>query len=181
LQAVKWLVLLLACGCAALKPRPADPGLFLLKPADAGFSATLTQVVSVAKGVSASVDVMAVVEITPESVKLAALGPMGNRVLALEWDGQTLVEERDPSLPKDFPAQLILRDMMLAYWSQAAIQEALPTHWSLKFEKASRAFFKNGQEVIHIAFSGDPFKEPIDFEHKTLGYKLHIRQVESND
>ena len=131
MQSLKYVLagLLLICGCAGLKPRPADPGLFLLSPASAGFSTTLTQVISVAKGVSASVEVMAVVEISPESVKLAALGPMGNRVLSLDWDGKNLKQERDPTLPKDFPVELILRDMMLAYWTEASILEALPAHW----------------------------------------------------
>lgn len=172
---------LLAAGCASMKPRPSDPGLFLLKPADAGFSATLTQVLTVSKGVSASVDVMAVVEISPESVKLAALGPMGNRVLSLEWDGKKLKQERDLTLPKEFPAELILRDMMLAYWSEASLREALPSHWDLRIDKHRREFFKNGNSVIAITYFGDPFKDPIDFEHKALGYKLHIRQVDPNE
>jgi len=180
LQKLKWLALLLLSGCAASRPRPADPGLFLLKPAEAGFSATLTQVISVSKAGS-SVEVMAVVEISPESVKLAALGPMGNRVLSLVWDGKKLIQELDPSLSKDFPATLTLRDMMLAYWSQEAVSKALPARWAMKLSPGKREFFKDGNEVILISYSGDPFKDPIDFEHKALGYKLRIRQVAADE
>jgi hypothetical protein len=170
------LALLLLCGCAAFKPRPADPGLGLLPPADAGFSADLTQAITLTKGGQA-VEVMAVVEISPQAVKLAVLSPLGNRVLSLDWDGKTLKQERDPSLPKEFPAELILRDLQLALWAEEPLRRHLPRRWSLRAMPGRREFFKDGQSVISISTTDGV----TEFDHAALGYHLHIQPVKNDD
>ncbi len=171
---------LLVGACAAFKPRPADPGLRLLAPAEAGFSATLTQALTFSRG-EASMDALAVAEIGPERVKLAVLSPLGNRVLALDWDGKDLKVERDPSLPAQFPAELILRDLQLAYWDAAALRKHLPRAWRLEADAAHRSFFEGRAEAIRIDYEGDPLKAPLEFKHRNYKYQLSIRPVKDDD
>jgi hypothetical protein len=169
------MVLLLICmGCAAAKPRPSDPGLFLLKPADAGVTLELTQSLVFSKGETRS-ESLAAIEISPEAVAVVGLSPLGNRVLALRWDGTHYEEERDPSLPKDLPLKLILRDMMTAFWPADAVRAKLGKGWSLADEEGCRTLFDAGQAVIRIHYQGaDHWHSPALFEHLALGYKLEI-------
>lgn len=162
--------------CAALRPRPKDPGLTLLPPAGAGFTRTLTQTLTVHRG-EHTLQSLVVAQISPTSDRLVALGPLGNRVLTLVWDGKHLSQERDPSLPAEFPAQLVLRDLQLAYWTPASVRAGLPSGWTLEEGDHERVIKDEGEAVISIHFAGDPFKDSIDFEHKTLGYRLTIEQV----
>ena len=176
LTATGLCALLLLASCAALRPRPKDPGLTLLPPSGAGFTRTLTQSLTVHRGGQA-LQSLVVAEISPTSDRLVALGPLGNRVLTLVWDGVHLKQERDPSLPKAFPAELVLRDFQLAYWTPDAIRTGLPSGWTLEVGPHERTIKDEGEAVIAIHFAGDPFKDSIDFEHKTLGYRLTIEQV----
>jgi hypothetical protein len=146
--------ILLLTSCAVLTPRPADPGLFLVAPSAAAKQASLSQ-----------------------SVRVAALGPMGNRILMLEWDGKDYKEERDPHLPQDFPAKVVLRDLTLALFPAQAVRKALPSSdWSLQEKPRARELLLDGKPVIHIDYStDDPWNSIIHFRHLTLGYQLEIQ------
>lgn len=172
------LLACLAAGCAAFKPRPADPGLFLLAPLDAQVELTVTQQLKFSKG-GQHFETLAVIELSREMLSMAALGPLGNRMLALRWDGKTLEQERDPSLPADLPLQLILRDLQLALWPAESVQAAIKAKfWSLEDLGSKRILSKNGMEVVRITFgSGDRWHSTILFEHLTLGYRLEIQPL----
>jgi hypothetical protein len=162
-------------GCAALRPRPEDPGLSLLPPSEAGFTRTLTQAVTVRRG-DRSIQTTVVAELGRDADRLVVLGPLGSRVLTLVWDGRHLSQTRSPELPDDFPGELVLRDLQLCYWSPESIRKALPGGWSLALAPGTRSVLHEGRPVIDIRFQGDRFLAPISLTHRTLGYALSIRQ-----
>jgi hypothetical protein len=182
LAAATLLALLPGCrDFPSLRALPKDPGLFLLKPADAGFEATLNQSITISHGEN-SVELQAVVEVSKDSVTMVALGPFGNRVLSIVYDGRDIQEWRDPSLPQELPSKLILRDLQLAYWSPAAVSDALPKGWSLKVMPKRRSVSYEDMPMIGIDFKGDHFKDRLVFTHRGLGYKLVIEALDdSND
>ena len=171
------LLLLSLGGCAALKPRPADPGFFLLPPSAAGVSLTLTQQLGFSHG-AARFDALAVVEISSQAVALAGLGPFGNRMLSLRWDGAKLESEIDASLPRQLPARLILRDLQLVYWPAETVSSSLPPEWSLRQSQSGRELLHDGTVVISIRYQGDRFRDPVEFEHKSAGYKIAVKTLE---
>jgi hypothetical protein len=168
------VALALSAGCAAIKPTPEDPGLFLLQPKDAGLSISLSQSITLRKG-PRIFEALAAVEVAPDHVSLAALGPLGNRMLALRWDGKTLEQEKDPSLPPELPLGLILRDLQAAFWPAGAVRGGLPKGWTLDETPLQRQLSLDGRPVLRIRYAGaDHWHSALHFEHLGLGYSLDI-------
>ena len=171
-----------ASACAAIAARPADPGLFLIAPSAAGRVVSVAQAVRVEhEGGAEPFETLAAVELDRHWLRVAALGPLGNRVLFLEWDGNVFHEERDPHLPAQFPSKLVLRDLELALFPAAAVRAALPSRaWSLVDGPRHRELRLDGKPVIAIDYSADdPWKSDVHFRHFTLHYQLEIHPVDS--
>jgi hypothetical protein len=171
------LGLALVVSCARVGPSDKDPGLFLLSPATAGFVGRLIEDTALTTD-GHTVNATVLVEVTPQVVKLAVLSPLGARLLSLQWDGTHLAKSVDPSLPKDFPAELVLRDFQLARWPAEVVRHALPKSWTLQELPDARVLSHDGKERIHIGFTRDREAEAVAFEHRGLGYRvdLHVRQ-----
>lgn len=171
-----------ASACAAIAPRPTDPGLFLIAPSAAGRVVSVEQAVRVEhEGGTEPFETLAAVELDRHWLRVAALGPLGNRILFLEWDGKDFHEERDPHVPARFPAKLVLRDLELALFPAAAIRAALPSRsWSLVDAPRHRELSLDGKPVIAIDYSADdPWQSDVHFRHLALHYQLEIRPVDS--
>lgn len=125
-------------------------------------------------------DVTAIVQISSTSITVAGLGPLGNRLLLLRWDGSKLLREIDPSIPKGFPAEVVLRDIQLVYWPAEAVRQALPQSWDLRLSQGSRTFLNHGEESIAVRYLDESPKGVIEFENKAAGYKLIIHTLESS-
>ena len=177
----------LLAGCSTVAPRQepgpvrSDPGLFLLAPAAAGFEASLTHEVTFDRG-TAHFEGMAIVEVSSADVVLAGLSPFGTRMLSLRWDGKRLSQERDASLPKQLPLEIILRDIQLVFWPAAAIRSALPgMRWALSDEGRDRVLLEVGRPVVRIRFSSDDrLHADVEFEHLGLGYRLKIHPLQDD-
>jgi hypothetical protein len=172
------LCLFLGCAAAGTKARPRDPGLFLLAPSEAGAELSVTQSLSFSKGAS-HFEALAVLQVDRQAVTLVGLGPMGNRLLSLRWDGSRLDKERDPQLPKELPLELILRDVQLAYWPAEAVRRALPKGgWSLQDGERLRVLSQAGADIVRIRYQGaDRWHSATTFEHLGMGYRLDITPI----
>lgn len=173
--------LLILAACATLPLQPQDPGLFLLKPQDAGQSLDLSQNLSFQRG-KLGFEGLAELEIRPDHVALAGLSPLGNRIMSFRWDGDTFVEERDPSLPAQFPLKLILRDLQLAYWPAPSIEAALPGGWSLQENPREREILHAALPEIRIHYAdAEHWHHGLLFENLALGYQIRIDVAGDSD
>jgi len=130
----------------------------------------------------ASFEALTAVEIDPRWLRVAAVGPMGNRIMLLEWDGRSYQEERDPHVPAEFPLKVVLRDLELALFPAAAVRSGLPSSdWTLLERPRGRELLLDGTPVIRIEYStDDPYTSTIHFKHLTLGYQLEIRPADTD-
>jgi hypothetical protein len=168
--------------CAGFARRPADPGMFLIPPRAGGRDISVAQTVRVERAGAPPFEVLAAVELDARWLRVAALGPLGNRILLLEWDGSAYREERGPQMPADFPLQLVLRDLQLALFPASAVRQALPgPTWSLTETPYRRVLSLDRVPVIAIDYSArDHFRCKVSFRHLTLGYGIEIRPAESD-
>jgi hypothetical protein len=154
--------------------------MFLIPPRAAGRELSITQTVRLERAGAPAFEVLAAVELDAQWLRVAALGPLGNRLLLLEWDGSAYHEERDPQMPADFPLELILRDLQLASFPADAVRQALPSaKWFLSDTPYRRVLLLQREPVVVIDYSAaDHFRCNISFRHLTLGYRIEIRPVD---
>jgi hypothetical protein len=166
-------------GCVFFEPIPEDPGLALLPPAAAGRSLEISQDLHLQQG-SQGYDAVAALQLDAKELSLVVLGPMGNRMLSLHWDGQHLIEQRDPSLPPDLPLRAILRDLQYALFPAEAVRSLLPGGWQL-VEKGlaqgghQRSIRHHDKDVMTVVYDGpDPFAATLTLKNKGFGYAITV-------
>ncbi len=173
--------LFFALHCGAVAKRPEDPGLFLIHPAQGARELSVAQAVRIDRAEGQPFETLAAVELDRHWLRVAALGPLGNRILFLEWDGEQYHEERDPHLPQEFPSKLVLRDLQLSLFPASAIRKVLPADWILLESPRRRVLEHGGKPVIVIDYSADDrWLGTVTFQHLGVGYRLQIRAVESS-
>lgn len=114
-------------------------------------------------------------EVTPQSLRMVGLTPLGQRLITLRWDGQKLSEERDKHLPAQIQGERILSDLQLIYWPLAALRTALPANWRVQQDQSVRRVFAAEREIIKIeCATPDPWQGRCVFEHAVYGYRLTL-------
>lgn len=165
-----------------LPSRPNDPGLALLPPASAHRKIEISQQLRLERS-GQSFEALGALQLDDKELSLAVLGPLGNRMLSLRWDGKNLAEERDPTLPADLPLKAVLRDLQYALFPADAIRDILPGGWELTEESLAggrhrRNIRHNGLSVIIIVYEGeDPYLSALTLTHKTFNYSITVTPV----
>lgn len=171
--------LLLALGLLAACAPPASLEIPLgdVSPASFGGSVSLSQQITVeAPGTTRSLE--AVLAVTQERVDLVGLS-MGMRIIEVHLDGQGLTEKRNPLLPETVTGVRILRDVMLAYWPQAAIAAALPEGWRVEEAGSMRRVLQGDELVLEVEYPGEPrWKGHTRLTNHRLHYTLQIESEE---
>ncbi|MGS0742537.1 DUF3261 domain-containing protein [Glaciimonas sp. GG7] len=167
------LVATLMLGCASVKPaKPTRLGL-KLSPASLGVSIHLQQHLTVERhGRTDQLD--AALEVDPQHVTMVGLA-LGQRVLTLQYDGQTLQTWRHPMLPSQVRAEDVLEDMQLTLWPLAAIRQALPQGWSIAQQGLRRTLSLDDVPVAVIDYSNaSPWGGKVVLDNVRYHYKLTI-------
>ncbi|AZN36314.1 DUF3261 domain-containing protein [Iodobacter ciconiae] len=180
---MRGLIALLALlgGCASEATKMNLPALHLA-PAAFGGSVTLTQRLSVTPlpaGGALPKNLDALLEIDPEQVQLAGFA-LGQRILTISWNGQSLTSNRHALLPKEVDEQRVLRDVQLVYWPLAAVQAALPAGWVLSEEGNIRKLTLDQQNTITVRYHATPrWAGQAELENKLEHYRLVIDSKET--
>lgn len=183
-QPTRWgwgLILLVALatlsGCQLWRPLAPTPvpelPLLRLPPASLGTHLSLHQQLSVQHaGQNRQLEVL--LEIEPQQLQLAAMS-LGLQVLHLQFDGQTLTQQRHPLLPAQVDSARILRDLQLAYWPAAPLQAALPAGWRLVELPGQRQLWWQQQRVMQLDYSqAERWQGQIRLENLSQQYRLQI-------
>jgi len=117
-------------GCALLPQRP-PPILPLLAPQALGASRASQQVLHVAYGKQV-LTLQAALQAAPARDTLIAVGPFGQRVFTLDYDGSQIHAEVGTDLPDTLQPRQVLADVELALWPLDAWQHRLSgSGWTL--------------------------------------------------
>lgn len=173
-----------ACTTERMPPAHAELPLPELSPASFNGAVSLAQRLSFEhnNGQSAPGQMIeAMLEIDSSGVRLAGFA-LGQRILALYWDGHDLNSERHPQLPQAVEARRVLRDVQYAYWPAAAIRATLPQGWSLDEEAGIRTLRHLGKPALLMRYSTEPhWLGRTELDNKLEGYRLTIESVAPGD
>lgn len=166
----------------ATKPaaRATPPALALPKvaPADLGVTVQLNQHLRIARGAEQH-EIDAVLAVGPDRIKLAAFG-MGVRLITVSYDGERITEQRHPLLPAAVDGERILRDLVLTYWPQAAVQARLPQGWQVAESGPIREVSWQGQTVLRITYDAAPrWAGRARLQNVQHGYELLVASTEN--
>jgi Protein of unknown function (DUF3261) len=168
-------VALILSGCAMSVHQPARLGL-KLPPAALGSSISLQQHLIVERG--GRIDQLdAALEVDPQGLNLVGLA-LGQRVLTLHYDGETLQSWRHSMLPAQLRDEDVLEDLQLTLWPVDAIRSALPPRWRIEESGQRRTLFIDDMPVMVIDYSGQPrWIGKIELSNLRYHYRLTIQSV----
>ena len=164
-------------GCAGAAPQPARLGL-RLAPATLGTSLSLQQHLMVER--QGRIDELdAALEVDRERLDLVGLA-LGQRILALHYDGRSLQSWRHPLVPEQLRGEDVLEDLQLTLWPIEVIKSALPAGWSIEENDRRRTLRLLDQAVLVIEYSGEPrWSGKIELTNLRYQYRLRIQSVPS--
>ena len=166
-------------GCF-LRPRPPEPWP-LPKVADAPFRGDWVQTLTLERG-EKRLPLLAVIETDGDSLTLAGLSPMGQRLVRITWRDGKVDQEIDPNLPVKIDGEAILRDVVLAHWPAASLQAVLAgTPWRAEFTDPQRKLFLGKRAWVSIAPETTPDGDGLLIDHVAEGFRVHVATVEKNE
>ena len=159
-------------GCDNLLPRSGRIGL-KLPPSALGASLNLQQHLTVDRdGRTDELD--AALEIDPERVDMVGL-VLGQRVLALHYDGVTLETWRHPMMPEALLGEDVLEDLQLTLWPAREIRAVLPAGWRIEEDGRRRTILEKDVPVTVIQYSSQPrWSGTVELENLRFRYRLTI-------
>ncbi|MGZ9188057.1 MAG: DUF3261 domain-containing protein [Candidatus Binatia bacterium] len=183
LPGLSWVWVLLAAialhslGCTDAPAQPARLGL-RLAPATLGVTLSLQQHLSIER--QGRVDELdAALEIDPERLDMVGLA-LGQRILALHYDGRSLQSWRHPLVPEQLRGEDVLEDLQLMLWPIEVIEQALPAGWSIAEDGRRRTLRLADQPVLVIDYSGEPrWSGKIELTNLRYRYRLTIQSISS--
>ncbi len=139
-----------ASGCAMLIP---GPGLDDFPLSDSSFLSSpmiLQQKITVTFG-EKKIALIGIAELASDRIKIAGLTDFGKRLLMIDYDGKTLIDEIEPMLAEYFTGRDILLHYQMAYWPEAALRNAISSsEWKMVSSPELREFVYQ-DDVIYKA------------------------------
>jgi hypothetical protein len=172
------LLVLDAMGCENSLPRSGRIGL-KLPPSAFGASVNVQQHLTVDH--DGRVDELdAALEIDPERVDMVGL-VLGQRVLALHYDGKRLEIWRHPMMPQALRGEDVLEDLQLTLWPAEEIRAVLPAGWRIEESDRRRTILEKEVPVTVIQYSSQPrWSGTVELQNLRFRYRLTIRTASAD-
>jgi hypothetical protein len=158
------------CACAGLAPE--REAAFGISPAVLGEHTVEQQLLIRWPGGERSLD--AVLEIADGRLYLVLM-TFGVRIMSLEYDGETLAEER--YVPHAPDGVRMLNDLLAIAAPADELRRALPAGWELVEDHAGRVFAAAGATRLSIRYGSprgarDPWQGKVTLKNHAEGYEL---------
>lgn len=179
---IKWIVPLMCVwlvGCHSQSTRPVDViAMPLLAVHDFGRSLQLQQRVS-GEYPGGRHELLCVLELHRNRVSLVGLSPQGLKLFTLQYDGNTLVIDKSPLVPKQLQPQQVLADIQLALWPEQAIKNHLDRPWRVQQDSRVRELFYENNLAAAVRYEmDDPMQGAFTLTNHNYGYSLRVETLE---
>ena len=158
-----------------------DLRLDLPQPAAMGRSIEAVQMVSAHRDGKTMV-FEAHLSITPERVLLVGVDPTGQRLMTVTWRGTAITVEKSPFLPKEVQPGAMLADLVVLYWPEAVVRQALAASGAtLATDAAGRQVFLHGKPIVEATYqkgSSDPWVGGLHYRNLAWGYDIDVETLQ---
>lgn len=161
-----------------------DLTLILPRPGDLGQVIEVTQLVTARYG-SQSYAFEGHVSATPERFLMVGLDGLGRRTMTITWTDTEVTYESPPWVPTQLRPENVLADMVLLYWPEASVRQALAASGGTVVTAPNRrTITRNGAMVVEIdyqpATDGSPWSGQARYRNLAFNYELEIQSVRSS-
>lgn len=154
-------------------------------PASFGRDFAVNQLVIVQYNGAKAQQLPVYLELTDTNLVIAAFSSFGTRIMALDYNGESINTDIIQGLEAKLPAaSQILLNLMLTLWPQDVWQQELrKIGWSMQTDGLERIIYNNKHQIeIKILYTDkNMFKGNIIFLHKRLNFKLVIKNLNSDN
>jgi len=120
--------------------------------------------------------------ITPERVLLVGVDVTGQRLMTVTWRGRQIEVQAAPALPKDVRPGAVLADLLVLYWPEAVVRQALQKSGAeLSTDAASRTVSLHGKPVLQASYhqgSADPWHGGLHYRNFAWGYDIDVDTIQ---
>lgn len=182
-------VVVLALGACAVRPPEPPPGqaniaphviLALPKPGDLGRRVEAAQLVTARYGDQTFI-FEGHLSAGRDGFVLVGLDSLGRKALTITWTDAGVSYDAAPWLPNTLRPANMLADIVLLYWPEAAVRNAL-AGGTLTTAPHSRSVVVDGKEILHadyqLANGDDPWTGRLSYRNLAWGYQLDIQSAE---
>jgi hypothetical protein len=162
-----------------------DLTLVLPRPSDLGHAIEVTQLVTARYG-SRVFAFEGHVSATPERFLMVGLDSLGRRAMTITWSDAAMTYEAASWLPPQLRPENVLADMVLLYWPEASVRQALaPSGGTVTAARGRRTITKDGEPVVQIQYDeaaadGTPWTGRLHYRNLAFHYELEVQSVRSS-
>ncbi|WP_448207154.1 DUF3261 domain-containing protein [Azospirillum sp. sgz302134] len=155
--------------------------LALPRPADLGRSVEAAQLITARRGGDTFV-FEGHVSVTPERFMLVGLDTLGRRAMTVTWTDAGVEVETAPWLPEGVRPGAMLADLVVLYWPEAVVRQALaPAVADLVADATSRTVRADGKDLLRAAYgwpAGGPWTGTLRYTNLAWGYDIEVQSQE---
>jgi len=124
----------------------------------------------------------AVLNVDLKQIYLVILGPLGQRLATLSFDGERLAVDRGGPIPFDTSLEKLLGELQMIFWPLAELNTAeWNRDWFFEEKKQVRFVYHKQQLVAEInRRSASPWSGDFNYDSKISDYRLNIRSSQLN-
>lgn len=161
-----------------------DLSLTLPRPADLGQSVEVMQLVTARYG-DQTYAFEARVSATADQFLMVGLDSLGRRAMTITWSDAAISYESAPWLPPQLRPENVLADMVLLYWPESTVKQALaPSGGVVTAVPGRRTIAKAGEPIVQIQYGaspdGSPWSGSLRYRNLAFDYEMDVQSVRSS-
>lgn len=154
------------------------------RPGDLGQTAEVTQLVTARYGAQ-SYTFEGYIKATPEQFLMVGIDSLGRRSMTITWTDRAITYEVAPWLPPQLRPENVLADMVILYWPEAAVRQALASSGGVvSVTPGHRTITKNDEAVVQVDYDPDAegslWSGQLRYRNLAFNYELEVLSVKAN-
>ena len=120
------------------------------------------------------------IAVTPDRFRLVCIDPLGRKAMSIDWTDAGIATDKAPWLPGGLSPENMLADIVLLYWPETVVRQALAqAGGTLADDAQGRSVRQSGVEIARADYqasaAGDRWNGWVTYRNIAWGYSLDIQ------